>query len=135
MSIRERNGPVRPLLAPMYVTITELNNRSSWRNHVLLDADLTLIYSRNTSARDRQLVDPQRIRILMTGTGLYHFRLQVVEHSSYNTFYDDFMIYVVPSRLMSQVQHVVYPVVGITLIIMMFVVFEYYHQRYVGAGD
>ncbi|XP_037086219.1 uncharacterized protein LOC119106980 [Pollicipes pollicipes] len=35
MSIRERNGPVRPLLAPMYVTITELNNRSSWRTMAL----------------------------------------------------------------------------------------------------
>ena len=44
-------------------------------------------------------------------------------------------VYVVPARLKSQVQNVVYPMVGITLIIILFVVFEYYHQRYAEADQ
>ncbi|KAF0286935.1 Cation channel sperm-associated protein subunit beta [Amphibalanus amphitrite] len=135
MSIRGSHRPRRPLLAPTYVNITELNNRSSWENHILLGPDLARIYQRNLSARDRRLVDPQRIRILMKGTGLYHFRIQVAEHTSFGTDHDDVLVYVVPARLKSQVQNVVYPMVGITLIIILFVVFEYYHQRYADADD
>ena len=33
MSIRGEHGPKRPLLAPIYVNVSELNNRSSWENH------------------------------------------------------------------------------------------------------
>ena len=42
-------------------------------------------------------------------------------------------VYVVAARLVSQVQHVVYPLVGMALMVLLLLVFEYYHQRYADA--
>ncbi|XP_062325604.1 cation channel sperm-associated auxiliary subunit beta-like [Osmerus eperlanus] len=92
--LRRTNHPDRPLMSPYFVTVTEVNNRSSWSITSSETTPTVARMRRYLSRLNETLYNPNGLQISLFGSELFHFRITVIPGVVLCDLVDEVQIYV-----------------------------------------
>ncbi|XP_038046722.1 uncharacterized protein LOC119720928 [Patiria miniata] len=116
------------LVEPYVITVKEINGRQDYsvedESTPSLDKMKELLTEQigNTS----RLINPATVRLILTGSGLYHFRASVIRGFSYCNLEDEVQVYVDKAPLPNPTQMIVITVISVVIGGVLFSVYLYY---------
>ncbi|XP_071802206.1 cation channel sperm-associated auxiliary subunit beta-like isoform X2 [Asterias amurensis] len=119
---------------PYVITLNEVNGRADYIVEGESNPSLDKISSDLTSVilNESQLIDPSTVKLILTGSGLYHFRATVIQGFSYCRLQDEVQVYIDMAPLPNPTQMIVIAVTSVVIGGVLFSVYLYYlhsHHR------
>ncbi|KAK6307500.1 hypothetical protein J4Q44_G00226480 [Coregonus suidteri] len=114
--LRRTNHADRPLCSPYFVTVTEVNNRTSWKvtgTHATPTMDRMRQYLKDSL--ENNLYNPEGLQISLYGSELFHFRISVIPGVVLCDLVEEVQIYVDEPPLAFPTQHLVNNMAAIIL--------------------
>uniref|UniRef100_A0AAZ3PS29 Cation channel sperm-associated protein subunit beta n=1 Tax=Oncorhynchus tshawytscha TaxID=74940 RepID=A0AAZ3PS29_ONCTS len=114
--LRRTNHADHPLCSPYFVTVTEVNNRTSWKvtgTHATPTMDRMRQYLEDSLKNN--LYNPEGLQISLYGSELFHFRISVIPGVVLCDLVEEVQIYVDEPPLAFPTQHLVNNMAAIIL--------------------
>ncbi|XP_055771046.1 cation channel sperm-associated auxiliary subunit beta-like [Salvelinus fontinalis] len=114
--LRRTNHADHPLCSPYFVTVTEVNNRTSWKvtgTHATPTMDRMRQYFEDSLKNN--LYNPEGLQISFYGSELFHFRISVIPGVVLCDLVEEVQIYVDEPPLAFPTQHLVNNMTAIIL--------------------
>ncbi|XP_056666428.1 cation channel sperm-associated auxiliary subunit beta isoform X2 [Monodelphis domestica] len=94
LKIHNENLRNMQMEAPYFVTISEVNNRGSWKVKHYVPDDMKRLKKHVEGLIFRPVYNPKFLNLSITGSELFHFRVTVIPGVTFCDLADEFQIYV-----------------------------------------
>ncbi|XP_069771575.1 cation channel sperm-associated auxiliary subunit beta-like [Narcine bancroftii] len=128
LMLRKSKEQDQILSSPFFVTIKELNNRTSWRaTSTIFNPSFSKL--RQFFEKNLTIYNPQELVISLFGSELYHFRITAIPGVSLCDLFTEFQIYVDEPPMAYPFQYLVSMITATVLgaIIMFYFLLQHYH--------